>query len=236
MRFKFKMQNIPKIKICGITNLDDAEEAVRLGADSIGFVFYDKSKRGIIPEKAKEITRALRKTKEKFSKEFLGVNRDIVIAGVFVDEEQEKIETIVNDLGIDIVQLSGAESTGYIEDLNLDKNSILKAVHIKDEASIEKVYYYKNAGVNILLDTYAGGGVYGGTGLPFDLNLIKNLDLSSVIIAGGIGPDNIKYITETVMPYGFDLSSKIEEFPGKKDYKKMSSFFDNFKGAVYETA
>lgn len=230
------MQNIPKIKICGITNLDDAFDAVKLGADSIGFIFYDKSKRGIIPKKAKEIIGALRKTEEKFSKEFLSVNRDIVIAGVFVNEEPEKIKAIVNDLGIDIVQLSGAESTGYIEDLNLDKNRIIKAVHMKNEADIEHVYYYKNAGVNILLDTYAGGGVYGGTGLPLNLNLIKNLDLSSIVIAGGIGPDNIKHIIKTVMPYGFDLSSKIEEFPGKKDYKKMSSFFDNFKGAVYETA
>lgn len=228
------MQNIPKIKICGITNLNDAREALKLGADSVGFVFYDKSKRGIIPIKAKEIIGTLRKAKKEFSKEFLSVNRDIIITGVFVNEKQEHLKAIVKDLNIDIVQLSGTESADYIEELNLNKNKILKAVHIKNEADIEKVYYYKNIGVNILLDTYAEGGSYGGTGLSFNLNLLKNLDLSSIMVAGGICSDNIANIMKIIRPYGFDLSSKIEDYPGKKDYEKMSSFFNNFRGALYE--
>lgn len=228
------MQNIPKIKICGITNFNDALEALRLGADSLGFVFYDKSKRGIIPQNAKDIIHALRNAQKKFSEEFLSVSGGIIITGVFVNEKQEALKSIVKDLNIDIVQLSGTESADYIEELNLNKNKILKAVHIKNEADIEKIYYYKNIGVNILLDTYAEKGIYGGTGLSFNLNLLKNLDLSKVIIAGGVGPDNIGYIMENARPYGFDISSKIEDYPGKKDYKKMSDFFDNFREALYE--
>ncbi len=227
------MQNIPKIKICGITNLNDAREALKLGADSLGFNFYGESKRGLTLVKAKEIIDALRKTQRESSREFLSVNRDIIITGVFVNEKQERLKAIVKDLDIDIIQLSGTEPVNYIEELDLNKNRVLKVVHIKGETDIEKVYFYKNTGVNILLDTYAGEGAYGGTGLSFNLDFLKDIDLSSIMIAGGIGPDNIANIMEIIKPYGFDLSSKIEDYPGKKDYAKMSRFFDNFRGVLY---
>ncbi len=228
------MQNIPKIKICGITNLDDAAYASRLGADSLGFIFYDKSKRCMTPEYAKEIIDAVRKIKKKKHQGFLSFSGNVAITGVFVNEEQAILESIVKDLNIDVVQLSGTESVDYIKKLNLNKNKILKAIHIKNKADIESVYSYEKIGVNVLLDTYTEDGSYGGTGVSFDLNFLQDVDLGRMIIAGGIGPDNIAYIVKSVRPYGFDLSSKVENYPGKKDNKKMSDFFDNFREVLHE--
>lgn len=228
------MQNIPKIKICGITNIDDATYALRLGADSLGFIFYGRSKRYIIPEDAKVIIDSVRKIRGKRRRDFLSCSGNTTITGVFVNEKHELIESVVKDLNIDIIQLSGTESIDYIEKLNLNKNRILKAVHIKNKIDTEMVCHYKKIGINVLLDTYADDAAYGGTGVSFDLNLLRNINLEQLIIAGGIGPDNISYIMKNVRPYGFDLSSKVEDYPGKKDYKKMSDFFDNFKGALYE--
>ncbi len=230
------MLNIPKVKICGITNICDARDALALGADTLGFIFYEKSKRYVSPETAKEIAAEIRKTETGYEKDFLSVKRNVIITGVFVDEEPEKVKMIIGESGIDIIQLSGTESLEYIENLDADRKIVLKAVHLKEDKDLEKINYFKKAGVNILLDVFDGKGVYGGTGKPIDLRLLKNVNMDDLIIAGGIGPDNIKYILKTVRPYGIDLSSKIEDFPGKKNRGKMDLFFKNFKGAAYEIA
>lgn len=228
------MQNVPKIKVCGITNFNDANEVFKSGADSLGFIFYNGSKRGITAEQAGGIIDSLRNSEKTALREFLSAKRNVIITGVFVNENPKRINAVVKDLNLDIIQLSGTESVNYIEELNLDRNKILKAVHIENEADIEEIYYYKDAGVNILLDTKGQEGSYGGTGMPFNLNILNGIDLTSIIIAGGIGPDNIGHIMKNVKPYGFDLSSKLEEYPGKKDYKRMKSFFDNFKEVLHE--
>ncbi|HEC24713.1 MAG TPA: phosphoribosylanthranilate isomerase [bacterium] len=228
--------NVPKIKICGITNLDDARSALECGADSLGFVFYEKSKRFVSPEKAKRIIFELRRDKKEYCRDFLSVERNVIITGVFVNESIETVTALMNNTDIDIIQLSGTESLEYIEELGIGKNAVLKAVHIEKEKDIEKISYYENAGVNVLVDTFAGRGIYGGTGSSFNLNLLKNINPKNLIIAGGIGPDNIKDIIQAIRPYGIDLSSKIEGIPGKKDYDKMVLFFRNLKGAAYEIA
>ncbi len=230
------MPYIPKIKICGITNVDDAYNALELGADTLGFVFYEKSKRHISPKTAKEIITELRKTVEKNIKNFLSVKRNVIITGVFVNEDPIKVKRIVKDLDIDIIQLSGNESLKYIEESGIDKNLIIKAVHVKEETDLYKIYPYKNAGVNVLIDAFGGQGIFGGTGISVNLSIIKNLNAGDLILAGGIGEDNIEYIMKSVRPYGIDLSSKIEDLPGKKNYDKMELFFKNLRRASYETA
>ncbi len=230
------MSDIPKIKICGITNINDAYNALDMGADTIGFVFYKKSKRYISPEAAKVIIEELRKTAGKNIKNFLSVKRNIIITGVFVNEDPENIKKIVKELDIDIIQLSGRESSDYLKELDIDKKLILKAVHIKEESDLDMIYEYKKAGVNILIDAFVGEDVYGGTGIPVNLNIIKQLNTRDLILAGGIDPDNIKYIIKSIGPYGIDLSSKIEDLPGIKNYDKMALFFKNFRRASYETA
>ncbi|MHB1601282.1 MAG: phosphoribosylanthranilate isomerase [bacterium] len=230
------MPDIPKIKICGITNVDDAYNALDLGADTIGFLFYEKSKRYVSPETAKGIIRELRKTAGKNKKNFLSVKRNIIITGVFVNEGSENIKKIVKDLDIDIIQLSGNESLNYIEESGIDKNIVLKAVHVKEEKDLEVIYLYKEAGVNVLIDAFGGEGVFGGTGISVNLNIMKNLNASNLILAGGIGQDNIEYIIKYLKPYGIDLSSKIEDLPGRKNYDKMALFFKNFRRASYATA
>ncbi|MHB8232265.1 MAG: phosphoribosylanthranilate isomerase [bacterium] len=230
------MLSIPKIKICGITNLNDARNALELGADVLGLIFYEKSARFVSPEAAKPIIEELRKTEKKQLKNFLSVKRNVIIAGVFVNENPEKIKNTVKDLGIDIVQLSGTESLEYVEDLDIARNLVLKAVHLKEDADLEKIYYYKEAGVNVLLDAFGGKDAYGGTGAAINLNMLKNINMNDLILAGGIGPGNIEYILKSVKPYGIDLSSKIEDLPGKKNSAKMALFFKNLKGASYEIA
>lgn len=224
------MPYIPKIKICGITNIDDARNALAQGADALGLVFYEKSARFISASAAKSIIEELRKPGGKRLKNFLSVKRNVIITGVFANEEPEKIKSMVKALDIDIIQLSGTESLKHIEDIGIVPNRILKAVHLKEETDLEKIRYYKKAGVNILLDA-SGEGSYGGTGIPIDLDMLKNINLNDIILAGGIGPGNIKYILKSVRPYGIDLSSKIEDLPGKKNYDKMALFFRNFKEA-----
>ncbi|MDA8158143.1 MAG: phosphoribosylanthranilate isomerase [Deltaproteobacteria bacterium] len=230
------MPYIPKIKICGITNIDDAYNALNLGADTIGFIFYEKSKRYIPAETAKIIIKELRETAGKNLKNFLSFKRNIIITGVFVNENPEKIKKIARDVDIDIIQLSGNESLNYIEESGIDKNIILKAVHVKEEADLDIIYRYREAGVNVLVDAFVGEGEFGGTGVQINLDIMKNLNAGDLIIAGGIGHDNIELIIKSIKPYGIDLSSKIEDLPGKKNYDKMALFFKNFRRALYAAA
>lgn len=214
-----------KVKICGITNIDDATAAIKLGADSLGFVFYDKSKRYIAPKDAKELIKEIRSNNYN-NKEFLSVTTNIPITGVFVNENLKQLDSITNETGIDIVQLSGDETPEYIKAIGYEKK-ILKAVHIQKKEDISKIYLYEDIGVNILLDTFIKDGIYGGTGVEFNLDIIKNIDVADKIIAGGIGPANIKNIIDIIKPYGVDLSSKVERSAGRKDYDKMHKLFFN---------
>jgi phosphoribosylanthranilate isomerase len=220
-----------KIKICGITNLEDAIDAVELGADCLGFVFYKNSKRNIDIENAKKIIAEINNINLNSEKNFFETKEGVLTAGIFVDADLTDLDKIIRETGIDIIQLSGSETLDYIENLKKYgyERNIVKAVHINNESDIDRVHLYESSGVNILLDTYAGRGIYGGTGTVFDWNIIKSLDLSDKIIAGGVSPANINYINNNLKPYGVDLSSKIEKFPGKKDYNKMKLLFANSK-------
>lgn len=198
-----------KIKICGITNYDDAALAANLGADALGFIFAS-SPRKIEPENARAIIRKL----PPFVKSI----------GVFVNEETNKIMDIIEYCGLDNVQLHGNESPETCEEF---MPRTIKALRIKDDCTPEQYETYKGKVKAFLLDTYSEKAA-GGTGKTFNWDMavkIKKLGVP-IILAGGLVPSNIKDAILKVNPYGLDISSGIEEQPGKKDHSLMEKLFE----------
>ena len=201
-----------KIKICGITNYDDAMAAVDAGADALGFIFA-KSPRQVEPEQARDIIMKL----PPFVK----------TVGVFVNEDNKRINELINYCGIDNVQLHGDENP---ETCKMFMPRSIKALKIKDESSIEQCDRYNETVKAFLLDTYSKTAE-GGTGKTFNWDLalkVKKLGIP-IILAGGISPSNINEAIEKVKPYAIDLSSGVEERPGKKDHALIKNFFEKLK-------
>jgi len=199
---------IVKVKICGLTNYDDAAAAVEMGADIIGFNFYEESPRFITPEKAAEIIDRL--------------PAFIDTAGVFVDASLDRIHKTINTCRLNWVQLHGNETPQFCNLLLSIDVKTMKAIRIKDFSDIKRAEeYFTDA---ILLDAY-DPLKYGGTGLIFDWNIIGHIG-KRVFLAGGINPDNVVAAVELGV-YGIDVCSGIEEKPGKKNHKKMKMLFDN---------
>lgn len=198
-----------KVKICGITNYDDAAMAVKLGADALGFIFA-LSPRKISPEKARDIISKL----PPFIKS----------VGVFVNEDPYKINEMIKYCGIDNVQLHGAESPELCEKY---MPRTIKALRVKDEAILKQVPLFIGKVKAFLLDTYSEKKA-GGTGKIFDwgiANNIRDYDIP-VILAGGLTPSNIEEAVQKVNPYGVDVNSGIEESPGKKSPVLMKELFE----------
>lgn len=191
-----------RVKVCGITNLSDALLSSRLGAHAIGFIFYKGSKRYIEPEKAKEITSKL--------PPFL------LKVGVFVNEEEEDVLRIVENCGLDRVQIYNDPDLEYIK---IPKEKIIKAIRVKDIKDIERA---NNCPYFPLLDTFSDKE-YGGTGKSFNWELLSFMK-RDYILAGGINISNLEPIMG-VRPYAIDVSSGLESKPGVKDEKKMFEFF-----------
>jgi len=198
-----------KVKICGITRLEDAIKAVECGADAIGFVFYEPSPRYISPEIAKEIIYA--------------IPPFIVTVGVFVNEDPSKIKEILAITGINVVQLHGDESPRQC----FYWHKVIKAFKIKDKLDIEYIKQYKVSAY--LLDTYDPKAV-GGTGKIFNWEVVKNIkDFGPIILAGGLTPENIIDAINIVKPYAVDVSSGVEKSKGIKDHKKLELFIQRAK-------
>jgi len=197
------MNNVA-VKICGITNYEDAAIAVELGATALGFIFAS-SPRQITPQKARDIIHAI----PPFLK----------TVGVFVNEGPTEIKEIVHHCGLDLVQLHGDESPGLCREL---MPYTIKALRIKDASSIQSSLAYQGKVRALLLDTYAKDKA-GGTGTTFDWRFaikIKELGIP-IILAGGLGPSNIDGAIRTVKPYAVDVNSGVEECPGKKSHMLM---------------
>ena len=194
-----------KIKICGITNSDDALFCESIGADALGFIFFRKSKRYIKPELAKNIITRLSPFTMK--------------VGVFVNESVDFINKTASELNLNAVQLHGEESPDIIEKINLP---VIKSFRINNEFDFSILEKYSNN--SFLFDTYSDSG-YGGTGEVFNWKLIPEEIKSKIILAGGISIDNIADIFTNIKPAAVDLSSSLESEPGKKDKDKVKEFF-----------
>jgi len=200
------------VKICGITDYEDASIAVGLGAGALGFIFAD-SPRQITPQKARDIIRAI----PPFVK----------TVGVFVDEGPAAIKEIIHDCGLDLVQLHGDESPDLCCEL---MPYTIKALRIKDESSLRTSRIYHGKVRALLLDTYSKDKA-GGTGKTFDWQLaikIKKLGIP-IILAGGLGPSNIDGAISTVRPYAVDVNSGVEERPGKKSHTLMKDLMEKVR-------
>lgn len=202
-----------RIKICGITNLDDAMAAVDLGADAVGFVFFRGSPRYIRPDDAAEIIRRL----PSF----------VTTIGVFVDEPFAQIEKTISAAGIDVVQLHGNEPP---EACNYSRR-LIKAIRVKSLESLDPLVHFRDRVSAFLLDTYTPN-VYGGTGQIFNWDIAMYAkQFGRIILAGGLTPENIHQAIQRVRPYGVDVSSGIEAEKGKKDHHKMQLFIEKARGA-----
>lgn len=196
-----------KIKICGITNLDDAFLCQKLGADALGFIFYKNSERYIKPVSAKEIAKQLSIFTLK--------------VGVFVNETSQKINEVSKIVGLNIVQLHGDEKPAQIEEINLP---VIKSFRVSDTFDFNTLNVYKNC--CYLMDTFSNSS-YGGTGKTFDWNRIPTELKFKIILSGGISSSNIQEVYKEINPYAVDVSSSLEEFPGKKNENKLNEFFRN---------
>ena len=197
-----------RIKICGITNLEDALLAAELGADALGFIFYAKSPRKVAPETAREIIAQL----PPF----------VAAVGVFVDEAAAVVQELAARVGLDWVQLHGQESPEYCRNLG---RKVIKGFRIQDEDSLRRLADYQGAAQALLLDTYKKGQV-GGTGEIFDWHLARKAKkYGQIILAGGLTSENVAQAIATAGPAAVDAASGTEAAPGKKDPAKLRAFF-----------
>ena len=201
-----------RVKICGITNVDDALLAVEAGADALGFVFYPGSPRCVTPERAAEIIRVL----PPF----------VQTVGLFVNESAERVNAIAKECRLDIIQLHGDESPAYCD---LMERRVVKVFRVKDGASIATMQQYRVVGY--LLDAWSSTA-YGGTGQTFDWDLARQAGQHGpLILAGGLTPENVAEAVSRVQPYAVDVSSGVEVVPGKKDPAKVREFIRRAKEA-----
>lgn len=200
-----------KVKVCGITNAEDARAAVEAGADALGFIFYAKSPRYVVPAVAARIIADLPPL--------------VTLVGVFVNEEPATVRSIMDACGLAIAQLHGDENAAYCHDLS---RPAMKALRLKDRGSLLALAEYQGRGAvrGFVLDRFSEAA-YGGTGLITNWALAAEVAKSTrVLLAGGLTPENVREAISTVRPYGVDVSSGVESAPGKKDHAKMFAFLD----------
>jgi len=200
-----------KIKICGITNLEDAKGAVAAGADALGFVMYRKSPRWVDLSLVKGIVKEL----PPF----------VLPVGVFVNEEAGTVRALMDECGFALAQLHGDESPLYCQHLG---RPALKALRLKDRDTILTLAGFQGqANVRgFVIDAYSDQA-YGGTGQTVDWALAQEVARSApIILAGGLTPENVAEAIKTVRPYGVDVSSGVEKTPGKKDPDKVKAFIE----------
>ncbi len=207
----------PLVKICGITNQEDALHAVRSGADALGFNFYPKSPRHITPEAARGIVNSLSAAPR------------VEKVGVFVNESIENIKEIVDRAGLDTVQLHGAESPEFVATVRKAvRCAIIKAFRVSNDFQPEEVLNYNIDAV--LLDAYSSED-YGGTGETFNWQVARQVAgiVSKTYLAGGLSPDNVADAVRAARPYAVDACSLLEGEKGKKDHQKVKAFIETVK-------
>lgn len=196
----------PRVKICGITRLEDALAAVRLGADALGFNFWPGSRRYLAPAAARAIIRALPPL--------------VTTVGVFVDPGRDEAMAAAAISGVQVLQLHGDESPEACARLPLP---VLKGIRVRGEASLALLDRYEGAVAGFLLDADTAG--YGGSGQVFDWALAARAAAQRpIVLAGGLTPANVAEAVRAVRPFGVDVASGVEAAPGVKDPDLVSRF------------
>lgn len=208
MREESRFSARTRIKVCGITDIEDAADAVAAGVDALGFIFVGKSPRNIDPEKVREIIRIL----PPF----------VDAVGVFVDEDDVVVNELVQYCGLTVVQLHGKESPHYCKKISC---RVVKSFGVRSETELSDFEPYFDAVDGFLLDTFHEE-IAGGTGNTFDWSVMEKIPLPKpVILAGGLTPENIGEAIDRVRPFAVDVNSGVEKEPGKKDIVKIKRLF-----------
>jgi phosphoribosylanthranilate isomerase len=203
-----------RIKICGITNEEDALAAARFGADALGFVFAPSPRR-ISPEKAREIIKVLPPL--------------VQTVGVFVDEDPGEVSSVAEMCGLDILQFHGSEPADYCESFD---HRVIKAVRLRNRQDLKILAKYDGVVHALLLDTYVADKL-GGTGMTFNWEWAAEAGkYGRIILAGGLNPANVAAAISIVKPYGVDASSSLEQSPGLKDHEKIMHFIAKVRQAA----
>src|SRR5215210_1089312 len=201
-----------KIKICGITNANDAAQAVACGADALGFILYRKSPRFIEPATVRQLVADL----PPF----------VLSVGVFVNESAEVVRNLMDQCGLSLAQLHGDETAAYCEQLG---RPALKALRLKDRGSFLALAEFQGR-ANIrgfVIDAFSDQA-YGGTGHTADWTLAEEAAKAApILLAGGLTPANVSQAIQSVRPYGGDVSSGVEAAPGRKDPAKVKAFIES---------
>ena len=203
------------IKICGITNIDDAVRASSEGIDALGFIFAPSPRR-VDPSVVEQIVRQL--------------STPLLKVGVFVNQDLSEVEEIAKRCNLNVLQFHGEEPLGYCQHFSLP---VMKAIRIKDPENLRNMDLYPN--VPILLDTYHPTKA-GGTGNPFPWEIaLRAKEKRDFILSGGLTPENVREAIKKVSPLGVDVNSGVERVPGKKDFSKMVEFVKEVKKADEKT-
>ena len=195
-----------RVKICGITRLEDALDAVAQGADAIGLVFYEGSPRNVTISQAAEIVNQ--------------IPAFVTTVGLFVNAESSFIREVISKVKLDLLQFHGDETASECAAFS---HPFIKAIRVKSDTNLVQYAEDFSAAKALLLDTYAEG-VAGGTGQVFDWNLIPKELAKPVILAGGLTADNVARAISLVKPYAVDVSGGVEASKGIKDVAKIAAF------------
>jgi len=199
-----------RVKFCGITNIDDAAEAVRLGAWAVGLIHFHGSPRNVDPAAAAEIAAAFRRKCE--------------VVGVFVNPTLDEVAKAVENENLTMVQLNGAEGASFCAEVQRRTGlKVAKAIHVASAADVHGAEAFRT---DFHLFDRRGKGQWGGTGQSFDWELLRgHRSEVPAILAGGLRPDNVAAAIEIAHPYAVDVASGVELEPGRKDHAAMEAFF-----------
>ena len=195
-----------RIKICGITRVEDGLAASAMGADAIGLVFYEPSPRYVDIAQAKRIVSAL--------------PAFVTTVALFVDADPERVRQVIAEVQVDLLQFHGKETPEYCNSFN---RPWIKAVRMKDNLDLHAVMEAFAAGRGLLLDAYSPG-VPGGTGESFDWSRVPREYADKIILAGGLDAENVAQAVSQVRPYAVDVSGGVEASKGIKDADKIAQF------------
>ncbi|HSX50820.1 MAG TPA: phosphoribosylanthranilate isomerase [Cellvibrio sp.] len=203
-----------RIKICGITSVEDAHAVVDAGAEALGLVFYAASPRAVNIEQARAIA--------------LAAGPFTVVTGLFVDADPAFVNAVLRQVPLQLLQFHGDESPAYCESF---ARPYMKAIRMRPELDIAAAIAEYPTASGILLDAYRPG-VPGGTGETFDWARVPRFSTKPLVLAGGLTSANITEAILTTQVYGVDVSGGVESAPGKKDHGKITSFINNARLAA----
>lgn len=205
----YQLQKKVRVKICGITSIDDALTVIQAGADAIGLVFYEPSPRNVNIEQAVAIARA--------------VGPFVTVVALFVNADKGLIEQVLKQVPIHVLQFHGDESAEFCEQFS---RPYMKALRMRADINVDEMIQRFPSASGILLDAYTPG-VPGGTGETFDWQRVPKYASLPLILAGGLTPENINQAVSQTTIYGVDVSGGVERAPGSKDAAKVQAFVQN---------